>query len=162
MNRIGPLFLFGLLPIAGCAHYAPLPLPSAPSLAISPPTFSTGAPLTVSQVAAWAMEYNPDLIAARTKRGVAQAQLAVAGVLPNPSLAGAFLPLLSGPGEVPAWNAGITQDIKALIVYRPKVRSAGSGRPLARRGSWRSTSSSANARSPSCAKPRPCSNIVTL
>jgi len=124
MSRLRPLFLFGLLPLAGCAHYAPLPLPSAPSLAASPPLSASGTPLTVSQVAAWALEHNPDLIAARAKHGVAQAQLTVARVLPNPSLAGAFLPLLSGPGEVPAWNAGITQDLKALIVYRPKVRAA--------------------------------------
>ncbi|HET8613756.1 MAG TPA: TolC family protein [Sphingomonas sp.] len=117
------LSLAALLLAAGCAHYTPLPLPTAPPLAQALPAMPS-APLTVEQVAALAVERNPDLIAARARRGVAQAQLVQAGVLPNPSLAGAFLPLISGAGAVPAWNVGITQDIKALIVYKPKVRAA--------------------------------------
>jgi len=121
MTRAG--FVLALLLLGGCAHYAPLPLPETPPLASALPNPSNG-PLTVSQVAALAVERNPDLIAARTKHGMAQAQLRAAGILPNPSLAGAFLPLVSGGGTVPAWNIGITQDVKSLIVYRPKIRAA--------------------------------------
>lgn len=118
------LALFASLLAGACAHYAPLPLPTAPPLAQSLPAIPS-APLTVEEVAAIAVERNPDLAAARAKRGMARAQLVQAGVLPNPSFAGAFLPLLSGIGAVPAWNVGLTQDIKALIVYRPKIRAAG-------------------------------------
>ena len=44
--------------------------------------------------------------------------------MPNPSLTGAFLPLLSGGGAVPAWNIGLSQDIKALLTYRTRRRAA--------------------------------------
>jgi outer membrane protein TolC len=71
-----------------------------------------------------ALRDNPDLRAARTKHGVAEAQLLQAGILPNPSLSGAFLPLLSGVGSVPAWNIAISQDIRSLITYRSRQRSA--------------------------------------
>ncbi|HLZ78687.1 MAG TPA: TolC family protein [Sphingomonas sp.] len=115
--------LMAALFVGGCAHYTSLPLPREPALPASLPALPAAA-LTVAQVTALAVERSPDLVAARTKRGVAQAQLAAAGVLPNPSLTGAFLPLISGVGTVPAWNVGLTQDIKALIVYRPRLRAA--------------------------------------
>ena len=121
------LILPGLaLLMAGCAHYAPLPLaetpPLAPSLSAVPGL--PARPLSVDEVTALAVARDPDLLAARARRGVAEAQLVQAGVLPNPSLSTAFLPLLSGAGSVPAWSLGLTQDIKALIVLKPKRRLA--------------------------------------
>jgi outer membrane protein TolC len=82
-------------------------------------------PLSIDQVAALALANNPELQAVRARHGIAQAELLQAGILPNPTLAGAFLPLLSGVGTVPAWNLGLSQDIKSLIVYRSKRRAAG-------------------------------------
>jgi outer membrane protein TolC len=125
--RSGTVLLMALAaPLAGCQHYAPLPLQTeaalAPSLAAIPDLPARA--LTVSEVAALAVTRNPDLLAARAKAGVAEAQLVQAGVLPNPSLSGAILPLLSGAGSVPGWNLGLSQDIKALIVLKPKRRSA--------------------------------------
>lgn len=121
-----PLLLGLGLTVAGCAHYAPAPLPEAaplaPALAAIPDL--PARPLTIGDVAALAVTRNPDLQAARARRGVAEAQLVQAGVLPNPSLTGAILPLLSGAGSVPAWNLGLAQDIKALIVLKPKRRAA--------------------------------------
>jgi len=112
--------------LAGCQHYTPLPLQTeaglAPSLAAVP-----GLPahaLKIGEVTLLAVTRNPDLLAARARAGVAEAQLVQAGVLPNPSLSGAILPLLSGAGSVPGWNLGLSQDIKALIVLKPKRRSA--------------------------------------
>ncbi|WP_345890189.1 TolC family protein [Sphingomonas beigongshangi] len=107
-----------------CAHYAPAPLAETPALAPALPVTTIGTPLAVEDVVALALARNPDLIAARTKLGVAQAQRVQAGVLPNPSLTGALLPLVSGAGEGPAWNLGLAQDIKALLIYKPRVRSA--------------------------------------
>ncbi|MDE2301949.1 MAG: TolC family protein, partial [Sphingomonadales bacterium] len=114
------------LALGGCAHYTPAPLASAPPLAgaeaaagLLPPH-----PLAVDEVVALALARDPDLIAARARRGVAQAQLVAAGVLPNPQLGGSLLPLLSGPGNVPAWTLGLTQDVKALLIYRPRLRAA--------------------------------------
>ncbi|MBV9841322.1 MAG: TolC family protein [Sphingomonadaceae bacterium] len=120
--------VLALAALAGCAHYVPLPLVQTPPLApavAAPPGFVPGAPLGISQVAALAVENNPDLRGIRARRGVAQAQLVQAGILPNPSLSAAILPLISGPGSVTGWNIGLTQDIKALVTYRAKRRAAG-------------------------------------
>ena len=113
--------------LAGCAHYAPLPLVQAPPLATTAaalPGFVPGAPLGVAEVTALALTNNPELRAARARHGVAKAQLLQAGILPNPSLAGAVLPLLSGAGTVTGWNIGLSQDIKSLIIYRSRRRAA--------------------------------------
>ena len=114
-----------LLPSA-CQHYAPAPLPRAVPLrpAAADPVGMPAGPLTVGDVVRLALANDPDVVAARAKRGVAQGQLLQSGILPNPSLSGAFLPLISGVGSVPAWTAGLSQDIKALITYRSR-RQAG-------------------------------------
>jgi outer membrane protein TolC len=117
----------GLLAVpAGCAHYTPAPLAASASLAPAPPGFPTTptAPLSVAQVVALAVARDPDLVAARARRGVSRAQIVQAGVLPNPNLSGAFLPLISGAGSVPAWSVGLAQDVKSLLVYRPRRRAA--------------------------------------
>jgi outer membrane protein TolC len=115
--------------LSGCAVYNPLPLAPKAELANSPwgagTDGSAHSPLSVAEVVGLALERDPNLQAVRAKHGVAQAQLIQAGILPNPSLSGAFLPLLSGVGSVPAWTIGITQDIKSLIVYSTKVHGAG-------------------------------------
>ncbi|QXT35374.1 TolC family protein [Sphingomonas sanguinis] len=112
--------------LTACAHYSPAPLAEAPLLSASLPATAglPARPLGVADVVALAVARDPDLIAARTKAGVAQAQLVEAGVLPNPSLTGAFLPLVAGAGTVPAWNLGLAQDVKALLVYKRKRRAA--------------------------------------
>jgi outer membrane protein TolC len=114
--------------LGACAQYTPLPLattaPLAGSLTEQGAMASTTSPLTVPQVVALALENNPDLRALRARHGIARSQLLQAGVLPNPSLSGSFLPLLSGIGSVPAWTISLTQDIKSLITYRSKVRGA--------------------------------------
>lgn len=122
-----PLVL-ALLAVAGCAHYSPLPLVQAPPLAPAAaalPGAMPGAPLDVEQVTTLALENNPDLRATRARHGIARAQLVQAGILVNPSLTGALLPLISGPGTVTAWNIGLSQDIKSLITYRARRRASG-------------------------------------
>jgi outer membrane protein TolC len=124
--RLSGLALPTLL-LAGCAHYTPLPLATTPLLAPSVAELEpavASAQLSVEQVVSLALANNPDLKAARLKRGIAAGQTEQAGILPNPSLSGAFLPLLSGTGTVPAWNLGIAQDIKSLITYRSRRRAA--------------------------------------
>ena len=116
--------------LSGCAHYAALPLAADPLLA---PTIAvldhpgaalpTG-PLSVSDVVDLALANNPELKAARLKRAIAAGQTKQASTLPNPSLTGAFLPLLSGVGTVPAWNVGLGQDLKTLLTYRTRRRAA--------------------------------------
>ncbi|WP_245653843.1 TolC family protein [Novosphingobium rosa] len=119
--------LSGLL--AGCAHYTALPLPReaalAPSVAALTSQQADATPLGVDQVVALALANNPELQAIRARHALAQGNLKQAGLLPNPSLTGAFLPLLSGVGTVPAWNIGLSQNIRSLIVYSSKKRAAG-------------------------------------
>lgn len=113
--------------LSSCAHYAALPLALTPPLAPDVRTLAGApqtAPLTVAQVVNLALANNPDLRAARARRGVGAAQTKQASILPNPSLAGAFLPLLSGVGAVPAWNIGLSQDIKAIVTYKSRRRAA--------------------------------------
>lgn len=118
--------------LAGCAHYAPLPLPAAPKLApdvaalASPASAAT--PLSVEQVVALALANNPDLKAVRLRREVAAGQAQQASALPNPSLSASLLPLISGAGTASAWSIGLSQDIKALITYAPRRRAANDSR----------------------------------
>jgi outer membrane protein TolC len=110
---------FGLA-LAACAVSTDLPLPTKPALAGSVAALrhdgiDTASPLTGSQVALLAVWNDPDLRAVRAQRGVAQAQVLQAGLLPNPQVAGAFLPLVAGFGTTPAWSAGISEDIRSLI-----------------------------------------------
>lgn len=118
--------------LAGCAHYAPLPLTTAPPLAPSVTALTTpaldAAPLSVDQVVALALANNPDLKAVRLRRGVAAGQAQQAGILPNPSLTASFLPLISGTGTASAWSFGLSQDIKSLITYAPRKRAANDSR----------------------------------
>lgn len=116
--------------LAGCAHYSQLPLPTVAPLAESVAALDPalgGRALTVDQVVALALANNPDLKALRLKRGIGDAQALQAGILPNPTLSGALLPLLSGVGTVTAWNLGIAQNIRSLITYRTHRRAAAYG-----------------------------------
>ncbi|UAK25923.1 TolC family protein [Sphingomonas nostoxanthinifaciens] len=115
------------LALAGCQHYASAPLAVVPPLASSPAQLAgadTNGPLDLDAVVRLALLNNPDLKAARAKRGLATAGLIQAGILPNPSLSAAFLPLVSGVGVAPAWSVGLTQDLKSLITYSSKRRAA--------------------------------------
>lgn len=114
-----------LMLLGGCAHYTPLPLPKAADLAGLQKVPVGDKPLAVDEVVALALANNPELQAVRARHGIATAEVSQAGILPNPSLTGAFLPLLSGVGVVPAWNVGLSQDIKSLVVYRSRIRAAG-------------------------------------
>jgi outer membrane protein TolC len=117
------------LTVASCAAPADLPLPTRPALSdsldgLTQNGMSLQPRLTVSQVALLAVRNNPDLQATRAQHGVAQAQVLQAELLPNPQLTGAFLPLVAGFGTTPAWNAGISEDIRALITLSSTRQAA--------------------------------------
>jgi outer membrane protein TolC len=117
------------LTVASCAAPSDLPLPTRPALrdsldGLSQDGMSLEPRLTVSQIALLAVRNNPDLRATRAQHGVAQAQVLQAGLLPNPQLTGAFLPLVAGFGTTPAWNAGISEDIRALITLSSTRQAA--------------------------------------
>lgn len=126
--RQRPLFATMLsVGLSGCASYAPLPLPERAALIPAVAALNRApaiGPLGVEQVVLLALANNPELKAARLRRGVSVAQTAQGGLFANPAIGGALLPLLSGVGSVPAWNIGLTQDIKTIITYRSRRRTA--------------------------------------
>jgi outer membrane protein TolC len=117
------------LVLTNCTTYDALPLPKSASLAssLSELHSSDGAAparLKVADVAFLALNNNPDLRATRAQHGLAQAQILQAGIPPNPSLTGALLPLVAGPGTVTAYNVGISYNFKSLLTLSNRRRSA--------------------------------------
>ena len=122
-------WLAATLLLASCAAPADLPLSSRAALSdsldgLSHDGLSLQSKLTVSQVALLAVRNNPDLQATRAQHGVAQAQVLQARLLPNPQFTGAFLPLVAGVGTTPAWSAGMSEDIRALVTLSSTRQAA--------------------------------------
>src|SRR5580704_9763386 len=121
------------LALSACATYEPLALDTHAHLKhkLSELVHSgvrIDQPLSVYDVAVLAVENNPDLIATRTQRGVARAQVLEAGLLPNPSVSASYLFLLN-PNTAAgvlfdAVSAGVTQDIQKTITMKGRLRTA--------------------------------------
>src|SRR5471030_835781 len=117
--------------LASCESYEPLALDTEPRIAASlaelhrsPAGATLDKKLGVEEIALLAVENNPDLRAARSDRGVAEAELLQAGLLPNPQITASYGVLLGGPASFDAWSAGLGQDIKALVTLSAQRRSA--------------------------------------
>ncbi len=120
--------------LAGCAGYSAQPL--APQAALAPSVAALdrarpGAPpipadkaLTPAEVAILAVQNSPDLRAVRAQRGVAQAQVIEAGLLPDPVLSGSYGVLMGGPGIANAIGATLTANVSALITLSARRRAA--------------------------------------
>ena len=129
------------LALAGCASYHELPLatsshlaPNLASLDLTVPPLGPGdasrrididSSLTVNQIGLIAILNDPAIAAERAQYGVASAALLTESLLPNPMLSFGFSSLLGGPGaSSPSYAASFTEDILALITYRPRVAAA--------------------------------------
>jgi outer membrane protein TolC len=114
--------------IAGCATYHAQPLVLQPTRPETVDALSHGAPLpprlTIDDVVALAIANNPELVAARSQLGVAQAQLQSASILPNPVFSASYADVLSGPGTVAGLTAALSQDLRALITLRSTRNAA--------------------------------------
>lgn len=121
----------GSLVLGGCVHYQPQPLPVAPIFAPAalPVAFETTRKgLDAVQVATLAVANNPALRAARTKRGVASAQVFAAGLLPDPQLSlSGDTPSNSDPALVDAYGVSLNYDVQALITHGAKRAQAEAG-----------------------------------
>ena len=120
--------------LAGCAGYRSQPLLQhtvlAPSVAAldrtrpGAPPIAADQPLTLASVALLAVQNSPDLRAVRVQRGVAQAQVIEAGLLPDPVFGGSYNFLIGGPGVANAVAATLTTDVTALITLSVRRRAA--------------------------------------
>ena len=88
------------------------------------PPIPADRPLTPAELGLLAVQNSPDLRAARARRGVAQAQVIQAGLLPDPVLSGSYNVLLAGPAVANAIGATMTQDVTALITLSAQRRAA--------------------------------------
>jgi outer membrane protein TolC len=119
--------------LAACASYQSLPLATHVHLKhklseLAHVGVRIDQPLSVYDVAVLAVENNPDLLATRTQRGVARAQVLEAGLLPNPSVSASYLFLLNpdtAAGVIfDAVSASVTQDIQKTITMKGRLRAA--------------------------------------
>ncbi|MFZ0551839.1 MAG: TolC family protein [Steroidobacteraceae bacterium] len=127
--------------LGGCALYHPLPLARGPDLAVGlsalraevpairagVPTrrIATDEPLNLDDVGLLAVLNDPELRSEQAQTDVARANLLQSSLLPNPSASVSYGVLLGGAGGFsPAWSASLTSDVKSILTYHTRVRSA--------------------------------------
>lgn len=142
-RRGGWFALSALLALAGCASYAPRPLPAAAALAHSVEELSVDAAqlpftrpaahrfdasdgLDIDEVAMLAVANNPGLRVARDALGIAQAQAWAAGLLPDPQLSlSSDHPTNGGAGNTNAFGLNLGLDLGALVARSVRRDAAG-------------------------------------
>ncbi len=141
------LLLFLTLTLTGCATYHPMPLDKAAvDRALAPPAlesislkasqihhpllrpvnFDLRDGLSPDEAAILAVIANPQLRALRDQKGLAQAQLIQAGILPNPQFSYSLdLPMAGATqGTVKAYGLGLSWDIVSLLTRGAKMAAA--------------------------------------
>jgi outer membrane protein TolC len=137
--------------LAACQTYRPQPLTeSAIEQALTPPTVATlrvqaeqlnhpilkaveldfDRGLSPDSAAVLALLLNPGLRAIRDQRGLSDAQLLQAGLLPNPQLSTSLDRPAFGntAGATSAYTLGLGLDLQQLITHAARVRAAGEHR----------------------------------
>ncbi len=125
--------LAAAIALAGCASYAPRPLPASlpvpsriadirvdaremPLASLRTHRFDPDDGLDMDEVAMLAVANNPQLKVARDDAGVARAQAFAAGLLPDPQLGLARdVPTNGGPGNTTGFSLGLSEDVTALL-----------------------------------------------
>jgi outer membrane protein TolC len=142
-----PLTVAMLALSSGCSSYQPRPINAASvEQALTPPPLEsvkvaaarlkhplvqpviidgTGG-FSPDEIAVMAVVISPELRALRDQRGVAEAQVVQAGILPNPQLAYAYDQPHgnANPTLVPAKSLGLSWDLSALLTHRAQLSSA--------------------------------------
>ena len=140
--------LWGLVLLAGCASYHPVPLsgelePLAMGAVrvqanafshplLKPVVFDERDGLSADEAAVLAVLANPELRVARDRRGVASAQLLQAGILPNPTLSAGFDVPAGGntSGRVTGYGLGLDWEVTALLAHHAQKEAAGPAAPF--------------------------------
>ncbi len=138
--RTAVLLALGLL--AGCASYAPRPLPkrinlpqSAAAVVVEPAQlpfrslsshlFDPADGLDMDEVAMLAVANNPQLRQARDELGIARAQSFAAGLLPDPQLGiTSDHPTNGATGNSNAFSVNPSYDVSALLLRSSRVGAA--------------------------------------
>jgi outer membrane protein TolC len=123
--------------MVGCATYQSKPLTSTPTPAplehIQMPASQVANPLlpplavdgrdgfTPEQIAILAVISSPRLKALRDQKGVAEAQVVQAGLLPNPQLGYTMDRPYGTPGAVGAHTLGLSWEVTSLLAYRDRL-----------------------------------------
>lgn len=140
-TAIGRVALLGCAALlGGCALYHPLPLARRPDLlgqlsglrvelpamrpGEPPRRIATDRPLAIDDVGWLAVLNDPQLRSQRGQMNLAQANLLQTSLLPNPSANVSWQALLGGTDFTSAWTASVTQDVKSIITYHTRVKSA--------------------------------------
>lgn len=142
--RSSRLFCVGAIGIAlllgGCATYHALPLAGSSNLKMSleqldltvpsrelnngPTKIDPEIPLSPDEVGLIAVLNSPALASQPGQLSAARAGLLSATLLPNPSLSADYGFYLSGPGTSNSLAASISEDIRSIVTYGPRVKAA--------------------------------------
>jgi cobalt-zinc-cadmium efflux system outer membrane protein len=121
--------------LSGCATYHPKPLPTAPDLSETPaltvpakqfllpgltPHKISGRGLDETTIVLMAVYNDPDLKAARLQDGIAKAQMAEAGLLPDPQFGAGFAQSARNYGGA----LSLGEDLQALITRNASKAAA--------------------------------------
>ena len=126
--------------LGGCALYHPLPLPHGPDLAgqlsslrtqvpatrpdAIPHRIDVDQPLGLDDIGLLAVLNDPELRSEPGQTDLAQANLLQSSLLPNPSASVSYTPILGGTDLAPAWAASLSEDVKAILTYHTRKKSA--------------------------------------
>jgi len=139
---VRPALLLAAITLHACASYQPLPLPDhdnlAPALdairidrntmdlaAAQQHPFDPADGLDLWETAMLAVANNPDLRAARSRRGVAEAQVYAAHLFPDPQISASLdHPTGNDAGLVNAYAYGLSYDIIPLLTRGTGIESA--------------------------------------
>jgi outer membrane protein TolC len=129
-------FLLGCAPATHSVPLGPQPVPRAwapevtlrenlPRGALREVVLDDRDGLSVDEAAILAIDRNPRLRAVRAERGIDQAELLAAGVLPNPRLEGALdFPIFGPEAKVLGYGVGISWNVAPLIARSARVSAA--------------------------------------
>ncbi len=89
----------------------------------APRRIATGKPLGLADIGLLAVLNDPALRAQRGEMDLAQAGLLQSSLLPNPSGSVSYEAFVGGIGTS-AWAASLTEDVKSILTYHTRVKSA--------------------------------------
>lgn len=128
------------LSLGGCATYHALPLAQGPNLRASleqldltvpsegpdkgPTKIDPKKPLSPDEVGLVAVLNSPLLASQPGQLSAARAGLLSATILPNPSLSVDYEFYLGGPGTSNSLAASISEDLRSIVTYSPRVKAA--------------------------------------